>query len=107
MKLSTTIVFASLLAASDAFGTSTFGRQGQMTMRFSTYDLKRRQKFNNILAEVKANPSKATVDTVLLSSDTSELIQKCNWKLRKAMIRKVNNLAEEFEGVVADDFGVP
>jgi hypothetical protein len=106
MKLSSTLIVASLVVATtDAFGIQ--NRKGQMSMRTNTYDLVRRQKFNNILSTVKENPSKEVVETVLLSSDTNDLIVKCNWKLRKAMIRKVNDLAAEFDGVVADDFGVP
>lgn len=76
-------------------------------MRTGTSDLYRRQKFNKILNEVKDNPSKEAVEAFLLNEETGELIEKCNWKLRKLMLRKVNDMAAEFGVEVGDDFGVP
>jgi len=76
-------------------------------MRVGTYDMKRRSKFKKILNEVRENPTKEAVQTNLLSTETGDLIEKCNWKLRKAMIRKVNEMAAEFDVDVADGFGVP
>lgn len=78
-----------------------------MSMRVGTFDMKRRQQFNKILNEVKENPTKEAVETTLLSAETGDLIEKCNWKLRKALIRKVNDMAAAAEVDVADGFGVP
>jgi len=89
-----------------AFGPSTFGRS-QVSMRVGTFDKARRQKFNKILNEVKENPTKEVIQDTLLATDTGDLIEKCNWKLRKAMIRKVNDMASEFNVDVDDGFGVP
>jgi len=76
-------------------------------MRVGTYDMTRRSKFKKILNEVRENPTKEAVQTNLISTETGDLIEKCNWKLRKAMIRKVNEMAAEFDVDVADGFGVP
>lgn len=94
---------ASFVTSAAAFS---HGRQ-QLTMKTAVYDLKRRQKFNKILGEVRANPTKEVIDRTLLSTGTSDLIEQCNWKLRKSMIRKVNNMAEEFGAEVGEGFGVP
>lgn len=76
-------------------------------MRYGTFDQKRRQKFKKILSEVKENPTKEACETKVISTETGDLIEKCNWKLRKAMIRKVNDMAAEFDLDVSDGFGVP
>ena len=74
-------------------------------MRTGVYDVVRRQKFNNILKTVQKDPSKEKVETELLSSVTSELIKKCNWKLRKAMMRKVRNVAVKYDVDIDPSFG--
>jgi hypothetical protein len=98
MKLSTGIILASLLATTDAFGS-------QLSMRVGLGDLKRRQKFNKILSKVDENP--ARVATVLLADDTSMLIQKCNWRVRSSLLRKVKDLAEANGAEMDASFGVP
>lgn len=112
MKLSNKIILTASLfvASSDAFGPPMFGgstRRGQVSMRVGQQDLARRQKFNKILGEVRENPTKEFVETVLLSTDTGDLIEKCNWRLRKAMIRKVSDMAQTFGVEVDHSFGVP
>ena len=73
-------------------------------MRVGLRDMNRRQKFNKILSKVDENPSK--VSTLLLADDTSMLIQKCNWRVRSSLLRKVKDLAEA-NGVEMDaSFGV-
>lgn len=76
-------------------------------MRVGTFDMQRRRTFNNILSQVEDSPTPATVvSETLVTESTSDLIQKCNWKLRKFMIRKVNNMAAEHGVDVDAGFGV-
>eukprot|EP00586_Coscinodiscus_wailesii_P019064 CAMPEP_0172518272 /NCGR_PEP_ID=MMETSP1066-20121228/290716_1 /TAXON_ID=671091 /ORGANISM="Coscinodiscus wailesii, Strain CCMP2513" /LENGTH=250 /DNA_ID=CAMNT_0013300623 /DNA_START=110 /DNA_END=862 /DNA_ORIENTATION=+ len=118
MKIANSVALSLFLASgANGFGTgrpmdaSAFGmsrtssRRGDMTMRTGVYDVVRRQKFNNILKTVQTDPSKEKVETELLSSETSELIKKCNWKLRKAMIRKVRNVAVKYDVELDSSFG--
>lgn len=103
MKLSTSIVLLSLVAT----GTDAFGVQrGQVSMRIGHYDMVRRQKFNKLLTKVEESPTKETVATVLLTPETSDLIEKCNWKLRNTMIRKVTAIARANGADVDASFGV-
>jgi hypothetical protein len=129
MRLVDTVALAVFLASSstDAFGparplqaTSAFApsvvvtnsdissnseRNGIMTMRIGKQDMGRKQRLNDILK--KKTPTKETVQNVLLTSETSELIQKCNWRVRKTMIRKVQNEAQRYDLTVDPTFGVP
>ena len=75
-------------------------------MNIGLSDLKRRQKFNNILKEVGAAQSAEAVQSTLLAPETSALIEKCNWKLGKAMRRKVKAQAYKFDVEVDQSFGV-
>ena len=75
-----------------------------MTMRVGQKDMKRKQRLVSI---IDANPTKEVVQNELLSDETSEMIQKCSWKLRKVLIRKVKNQAERYEISVDSAFGVP
>jgi hypothetical protein len=104
MKLSSNIILVSLLATgAEAFGV----QRGQVSMRVGHYDMVRRQKFNNILSKVDESPTKEMVTTVLLAPETNDLIQKCNWKLRRMMIRKVKEIAEANGAEIDGSFGVP
>jgi hypothetical protein len=103
MKLSSSIILVSLLATTEAFSV----QRAQVSMRVGEGDLSRRQKFNKILTEVKSNPSKNTVESVLLNKDTSDLVEACNWRCRSLMLRKVNDLAQEFGADMDASFGVP
>lgn len=47
-----------------------------MTMRVGTKDVIRRQRFNEILHTVHPNPTKKSVERLLLSEETSRLIEK-------------------------------
>lgn len=49
---------------------------GGMTMRVGTKDLIRRQRFNNILQSLQPNPTKESVEAVIVSDGTSALIEK-------------------------------
>jgi hypothetical protein len=128
MRLVSTVALAVFLASSstEAFGpaqplqaTSVFGRSiivtnnyhsnsdnnsGGMTMRIGKQDLGRKQRLNEIL---KKNPTKETVQTELLTPETSELIQKCNGRVRNSLIRKVQNQAKRFDLTIDPSFGVP
>ena len=70
-----------LLNGTSAFGT--FSRvqnnvrsSAEMTMRIGSSDLFRRQRFNKILQTVQPNPTKESVENVLLSEETSKVIAK-------------------------------
>jgi hypothetical protein len=131
MRLVSTVALAVFLASSssstEAFGPaqplqaiSAFGQpigvtnnynsknsenqNGGMTMRIGTQDMRRKQRFNDILSH---SFTKETVQSVLLTPDTSELIQKCNWRVRSTMIRKVQNQAKRCDLTVDPGFGVP
>mmetsp|Transcript_13018 Transcript_13018/g.24432 ORF Transcript_13018/g.24432 Transcript_13018/m.24432 type:complete len:834 (-) Transcript_13018:177-2678(-) len=75
-----------------------------MTMRIGGSDMKRKQR---ILEIIDSNPSQEVVQDVLLSESTSAAIQKCNWKLRKVLIRKIKNQAGRYGLSVDASFGVP
>jgi hypothetical protein len=75
-----------------------------MTMRIGFSDLGRKQRINDIL---NSNPTKEIVETVLLSKETSMTIQKCNWKVRNALIRKIRTQAARYDVPVDPDFGIP
>jgi hypothetical protein len=77
---------------------------GVMTMRIGTQDMGRKQRLNEIL---KQSLSKETVQNELLTLETSELIQKCNWRVRRSLIRKIQNQAKRFDLTVDPTFGVP
>ena len=103
MKLSAGIILLSLAAT----GTDAFGVQrGQVSMRIGHYDMVRRQKFNKILSAVDDCPTKEAVATVLLTPETSDLIEKCNWKVRNSMILKVKAIARENGAEMDASFGV-
>ncbi|KAG7363765.1 elongation factor Ts [Nitzschia inconspicua] len=124
MRLVSTVALAVFLATStttEAFGpaqplhaTSAYGTGGSvitnnnnnhgMTMRIGTQDMKRKQRLNRIL---DANPTKETVQDVLLGAEMSTMIQKCSWKVRKNLIRKVQHQADRYELTVDPTFGVP
>lgn len=76
-------------------------------MRIGLQDLSRRQKFNKVLKTVNGNPTKEVVQSELLSSSTSSLIEKCNWRLREVMIRKVRKVAAKHDIEVEEGFGQP
>mmetsp|Transcript_18134 Transcript_18134/g.20926 ORF Transcript_18134/g.20926 Transcript_18134/m.20926 type:complete len:172 (+) Transcript_18134:127-642(+) len=96
-----------------AFGpppSSSIGRrqqQHQLSMALGRADLTRRQKLNDMFDSVFENPTKEFVESTLLGDNTNELIEKCNWKLRKVMIRKVKKVAGIYGVEVDDGFGVP
>lgn len=126
MKLVSTFALAAFLATNsvEAFGpaaplraTSAFSSSStstpitnagnsasSMTMRIGKQDLKRKQRLVKI---IDTNPTKEVVQNELLSDETSKMIQKCSWKLRKVMIRKVKNQADRYELPVDSSFGVP
>lgn len=127
MKLISTAALASFLTAPDTteeFGpaqplhaTSSFaGRSSSvpitnsgngastLTMRIGQQSMRRKQRLLDI---IDTNPSKEMVQDVLLSQETSEMIQECHWKLRKALIRKIKRQAFRYEIAVDPNFGVP
>eukprot|EP00339_Tiarina_fusa_P025152 CAMPEP_0117007844 /NCGR_PEP_ID=MMETSP0472-20121206/7580_1 /TAXON_ID=693140 ORGANISM="Tiarina fusus, Strain LIS" /NCGR_SAMPLE_ID=MMETSP0472 /ASSEMBLY_ACC=CAM_ASM_000603 /LENGTH=167 /DNA_ID=CAMNT_0004709731 /DNA_START=104 /DNA_END=603 /DNA_ORIENTATION=+ len=118
MKLASAFAFALFLTSADAFGQSSpvqgtaFGvssssaRQGDMSMRVNVSDRQRRQRFNNALKEYGANPSAENLKSQLLSAETGALIEKCNWKVQKGMIRKIKNQAQKVDVVVEPGFGL-
>jgi hypothetical protein len=118
MKLASTFAFALFLASADAFGQSSpvrgsafgvstsSGRKGDMSMRIGYSDLHRRQRFNKVLTEYGKNQSAENVKSQLLSPESASIIEKCNWKLQKVLIRKVKNQASKFDVEVEPTFGL-
>ena len=74
-------------------------------MNIGLSDLKRRQRFNNILKDFGANPSAEAVQGTLLAPETEAMIEKCNWKLQKSMRRKVTKQAAKFDIKVDPAYG--
>jgi hypothetical protein len=128
MRLVSTLALAVFLASSssttttEAFGpaqplqaTSAFGasitsnnnsNNNGMTMRIGTSDMNRKQRLLQIIDSSSSLTTKETVQDVLLSSATSEMIQKCNWRVRKNLIRKVQKQASRYDLTVDPAFGV-
>ena len=115
MKLISSLGFAIFVATAEGFGPATpvfggktisIGSNG-MTMRVSVSDKRRRQQLKQKLEVVGATQSKESLQENLLSDETSTLISKSNWKLRKTMIRKVKNVAAKLDVDVDAAFGVP
>jgi hypothetical protein len=65
------------------------------------------QRRQRVLKIVDSNPSEQAVRDVLLSESTSTMIEKCNWRLRKSLLRKVNEQAQRYGISVDPTFGVP
>jgi len=111
MKIVSSLAFAAFMASStEAFGPAQplkgavqNGSGNGVTMKVNIGDRKRR---SNICAILDANPTKEIVETELLSDMTSDMVKKCNWKLRKAMIRKIKGQAERYEIDMDASFGV-
>jgi hypothetical protein len=83
---------------------SSSSQGGGMTMRVGKTDLQRRQKINDLL---DASASKEKVQANLLSDNTSDILKKCNWKMRNSLIRKVTAKANAFDVEVDPKFGLP
>jgi hypothetical protein len=75
-----------------------------MTMRIGFTDLARKQRINDIL---HSNPTMEVVRDVLLAPETSVVLQKCNWKVRNALIRKIKQQAARYDLDVDPKFGIP
>ena len=120
MKIVSSFAFALFLSSSEAFGPASpvngnaFGASsqashpaGDMTMRVGKVDMARRRKFNNVLENVGGLSSKEAVEATLLAPAFGTMIEKSNWKLRKAMLRKVRAQATKFDVEMPATFGVP
>ena len=83
-------------------GASIILQPGGMTMRVGKNDLLRRQRINDLL-DISA--SKEKVEKVLLSENTSRVLEKCNWKLRSTLMRKITAKARAFDVQVDPKFG--
>lgn len=118
MKIVSSVALAIFLSSAEAFGPASpvngnaFGasmqasRPSDMTMRVGKVDLARKQRFNNILADVGGLSSKDAVQSQLLSPEVGQLIEKSNWRLRKSMLRKVRAQARKVDVEVPPAFGV-
>ena len=92
----------------NAFGASSQAtRSGDMSMRIGKVDLARKQRFNDVRKEAGKLSSKEAIQEMILSPAVDTLIQKTNWKLRKAITRKVRAQASKFDVEVPAGFGVP
>jgi len=122
MKIISSFAFALFLASTtttEAFGPASplngnaFGassqatRSGDMTMRIGKVDLARKQRFNDVKKEAGKLSSKEAFQEIVLSPAVDTLIQKTNWKLRKAITRKVRAQATKLDVEIPAGFGVP
>ncbi len=109
MKIVSSLAFAAFMASStEAFGPAqplkgAVQNGSGVTMKVNIGDKVRRSRICEVL---DANPTKEIVETELLSDFTSEQVKKCNWKLRKAMIRKIKGQAERYDIPWDASFGV-
>ena len=111
MKIVSSLAFAAFMASStEAFGPAQplkgavqNGVANGMTMYTNIGDRKRRSHFCAIL---DANPTKEQVQSELLSEYASEQVKKCQWKLRKSMIRKIKKQADRYDLPWDYSFGV-
>jgi len=110
MKIASTLAFAAFMASTtEAFGPAQplkgavqNGAANGMTMKVNIGDRGRRSKFCAIL---DANPTKEVVENQLLSDASSELVKSCQWKVRKAMLRKIKVQAARYDIPVDASFG--
>lgn len=110
MKIVSTLAFAAFMASTtEAFGPAQplkgavqNGAANGMTMTVKIGDQGRRSKFCAIL---DANPTKEIVENELLSDASSELVKTCQWKVRKAMLRKIKVQAARYDIPVDASFG--
>jgi uncharacterized protein (DUF58 family) len=115
MKLINSIALALYLTSAEAFGPaspvtgSAFGVSqttsrsgGDMTMRVSMGDRGRR----SILHKKLVADSKEAVEQQLLTAETEAVVVKMNWKVRKATVRKIRNLADKYELEMDSKFGL-
>jgi hypothetical protein len=108
MKIASSLAFAAVLASTEAFGPAqplkgAVQNGSGLSMKVNIGDKARRSR---ICAILDANPTKEIVETELLSDFMSEQVKKCNWKLRKAMIRKIKSQAERYDLPVDASFGL-
>lgn len=86
-------------------------QQQQLTMRVGLGDMKRRGKITTLLdhAVVPGDDAatKAAIQSTLLNDQTEAMVEKLNWKRRKAMIRKVRNLAGAYDVPMDASYGIP
>ena len=81
-----------------------------LVMRVGNSDLVRRQRMNALLKTLETSPFPTAEDFVkdqLLSQDTSTLLEKCQWKLRRALLRKIRDAAYQHGIEVDPNFGYP
>jgi hypothetical protein len=112
MKLISAVAFSTFLSA-QAFGpaqplTFAVSNGSSMQMRIGgLMGLERRGRILDKLQTVGIANTAEAVQEILLTDETSEMIKKSNWKLRKFMIRKVKVEADKFGLTVDAKFGVP
>eukprot|EP00540_Astrosyne_radiata_P005076 CAMPEP_0116852826 /NCGR_PEP_ID=MMETSP0418-20121206/17534_1 /TAXON_ID=1158023 /ORGANISM="Astrosyne radiata, Strain 13vi08-1A" /LENGTH=260 /DNA_ID=CAMNT_0004485083 /DNA_START=100 /DNA_END=882 /DNA_ORIENTATION=- len=97
----------------------TASQRSGMVMRYAKQDFSRIQKYNKKLQQLapvyktarsstNLNPLTAEkVESILLSKETSDLIAKCNAKLRRKLILKTRNVAWKVGVEVSSEYGVP
>ena len=82
-----------------------------LTMRIGHGDMQRRGKITTMLREVvvPGNPAatKEAIETEVMTEKTKAILETMNWKRRKAMLRKVRNLAYKYDVPVEVTFGMP
>ena len=81
-----------------------------LVMRVGNSDLVRRQRMNELFKTLETSPFPTAEDFVkdqLLSQDTSTLLEKCQWKLRRALLRKIRDAAYQHGIEVDPNFGYP
>jgi hypothetical protein len=113
MKLISTVAFSLFLSA-HAFGpaqplfNAVSNGSSQMQMRIGGLaGLDRRGRINDKLKAAGLAKSAEAVQQILLNEETSSMIKKSNWKLRKFMIRKIKIEASKVGLEVDANFGVP
>ena len=118
MKIINAVAFAAFIAQVQAFGpaqpltgaTSSITNTGigpnAVSMRVNIGDARKRSRIVNLLKNGPTPLTKEQVQTELLTDKVSQEIASCSWDVQKALVRKIQVAAYQYELDVPEGFGV-
>jgi len=118
MKIINAVAFAAFIAQVQAFGpaqpltggasiTNTGTGPNTVSMRVNIGDARKRSRIVNLLKQGPTPLTKAQVQTELLTDHVSQEIASCSWDVQKALVRKIQVAAYQYDLDVPEGFGVP
>ena len=117
MKIINAVAFAAFIAQVQAFGPAqplnggvalvTNNGRDSLSMRVNIGDARKRSRIVNLLKQGPTPLTKAQVQTELLTDHVSQEIASCSWDVQKALVRKIQVAAYQYELDVPEGFGVP